>query len=525
MQPPQRIVLISTYDQGRQPFGLASPAAWLRTAGFTVTCADLAVGMFPARAVREADAVFFFLPMHAATRMAVAPIARVRELNPDAVLGCYGLYAPLNAEYLRTLGLSVFIGGEFEADLVRWAQGSRAEARPLEKLQFQRPDRAGLPALDRYAKLRVLEANRDRLSDLPMDQKSSTPIPLFANSTKANRDRHCDPLLDQKPSTPIPLFANSSEANRDRLSDLPMDQKLGSAAMSGSVARATSNAREEERIVGYTEASRGCKHLCRHCPIVPVYGGAFRVVQAEVVLADIRQQVTNGGARHITFGDPDFWNGPMHATRIVEAMHAEFPDLTYDATIKIEHLLRHRDLLPRLRDTGCSFVTTAVESLDDTVLEKLDKGHTRADFIEVAREFRRVGLTLSPTFIAFMPWTTVESYRDIMRTLRDLDLVENVAPVQLGLRLLLPAGSRLLELDEVKGYLTGFDQAALTWRWKHPDPSVDDLGRRVFQLVSAEGAQTRRQVFEKVWELLFGEAMPALQSRAAIPYLTEPWYC
>ena len=135
---------------------------------------------------------------------------------------------------------------------------------------------------------------------------------------------------------------------------------------------------------GYTEASRGCKHLCRHCPVVPVYQGSFRVVQPDVVLADIRQQVA-AGAEHITFGDPDFFNGPTHAMRIVDALHREWPAITYDATIKIEHLLKHRDLLPRLRETGCLFVTSAVESVDDAVLAKLDKGHTRADFIDVAR--------------------------------------------------------------------------------------------------------------------------------------------
>ena len=111
------------------------------------------------------------------------------------------------------------------------------------------------------------------------------------------------------------------------------------------------------------------------------------MVQPDVVLADIRQQVA-AGAEHITFGDPDFFNGPTHAMRIVEALHREWPAVTYDATIKIEHLLKHRDLLPRLRETGCLFVTSAVESVDDAVLAKLDKGHTRADFIEVVREFR-----------------------------------------------------------------------------------------------------------------------------------------
>ena len=139
------------------------------------------------------------------------------------------------------------------------------------------------------------------------------------------------------------------------------------------------------RVAGYTEASRGCKHLCRHCPIVPVYSGVFRIVPREIVLEDIRRQV-EAGAEHIAFGDPDFFNGPAHALSIVEALHREFPRVSYDVIIKIEHLLRSpAENLEKLRDTGCLFVTSAVESLDDAVLTRLDKGHTRADFLAVVR--------------------------------------------------------------------------------------------------------------------------------------------
>jgi radical SAM superfamily enzyme YgiQ (UPF0313 family) len=170
------------------------------------------------------------------------------------------------------------------------------------------------------------------------------------------------------------------------------------------------------RSAGYTEASRGCKHLCRHCPIVPVYHGAFRVVQPEVVLADIRQQA-QAGAQHITFGDPDFFNGPAHAIAIVRKLHDEFPQLTYDVTIKVEHLLNHANYLRALRETGCLFITTAVESLDDAVLRRLDKGHTRADFLRVVNLLREERLALQPTFVPFTPWTTPAAYLDLLSTL------------------------------------------------------------------------------------------------------------
>jgi hypothetical protein len=290
----------------------------------------------------------------------------------------------------------------------------------------------------------------------------------------------------------------------------------------------------EQRIAGSTDASRGCKHLCRHCPIVPVYNGAFRVVEREVVLADVRQQAA-AGARHITFGDPDFFNGPGHALSIVETMHREFPELSYDVTIKIEHLRKHDVHLATLRDTGCLFVISAVESVDDFVLEKFDKGHTRADFLAVAARFRELRMTLLPTFVPFTPWTTLEGYNDLLNVVAQQDLCENVAPIQLAIRLLIPAGSRLLELPDVRTLVRPFDSAALIFPWKHDDTRVDALCREISELVQ-RGEKlklSRTDIFAHIRRTARAAAgkseFPCIPDSPAkstpVPFLDEPWYC
>jgi radical SAM superfamily enzyme YgiQ (UPF0313 family) len=436
-----RIVLLSTYELGHQPFGLASPKAWLLRAGHEVTAVDLAKTPLAEDTIRQAGALAFSLPMHTATRLAIPVIERVKRINPAARIACYGLYAPLNAELLRSLGVEAILGGEFEHALVQWASGETLPEISLDKLAFLTPDRSA-PAASSYAQLHTASGSK---------------------------------------------------------------------------------------LVAYTEASRGCKHLCRHCPVVPVYQGQFRVVQRDVVLADIRQQIAQG-ATHVTFGDPDFLNGPTHAMRLVEALHAEFPHVTYDATIKIEHLLKHREMLRTLRDTGCLFVTTAVESLDDAVLAKLEKNHTRQDFFECVSLARNAGLALQPTFLAFTPWTTIESYRDLLRALKDLDLVESVPSVQLALRLLITSNSRLLELDDIRAIAGPFDRKLLVYPWTHPDPQVDALGARVFRLVDKlqKQGQNRTEIFAAIWQEAGDEPLPEnfhLLPRAAIPYLDEPWYC
>jgi hypothetical protein len=263
-----------------------------------------------------------------------------------------------------------------------------------------------------------------------------------------------------------------------------------------------------------------------------VYNGAFRVVQCEVVLSDVSQQVA-AGAQHVTFGDPDFFNGPKHGIEIVEALHREFPDVSYDVTIKVEHLLKHADLLPRLRDTGCAFVVSAAESFDDRALEYLDKGHTRADFVRVVELFREVGLNLSPTFVAFHPWTTLETYRDFLDSLVELELMECVQPIQLAIRLLIPAGSRLLELPGILSVVGEFDREALAYPWGNQDRRVDELQRELETAIqeAMKVGVPRQKVFAEVSRLTdekFGRVASEFgpfPDRATIPYLTEPWYC
>src|SRR5439155_1285170 len=107
---------------GRQPFGLASPAAWLRNRGHQVTSLDLSRQAIDEPVVRGAALIAVYLPMHTATRLAVQLIPILRKVNPSAHLCCYGLYAPMNEEYLRTLSVSTILGGEFEEGLVHLAE-------------------------------------------------------------------------------------------------------------------------------------------------------------------------------------------------------------------------------------------------------------------------------------------------------------------------------------------------------------------------------------------------------------------
>jgi radical SAM superfamily enzyme YgiQ (UPF0313 family) len=410
---------------------------------------DLSQQKLDAATFAHAEFVAIYLGMHTATRIAAAALPKIRALAPRARLAAFGLYAPVNALMLRSLGVEAVFGGESEPDLLDWVQSGVAPAATVvrrDKIEFMLPDRHGLPDLQRYAKL------------------------ILADGT--------------------------------------------------------------EKVTGFAEASRGCKHLCRHCPVVPVYEGKFRVVPVETVIADIAQQVTVG-AQHISFGDPDFLNGPTHALKVAEALHARFPDLTWDATIKVEHLLNHGGLLPRLKQCGLLFVVTAVESVDDAILDKLAKGHTRAEFETALAHSRTLGIALAPTFVPFTPWTTLAGYRDLLATLLKLHLVEAVPPVQLAIRLLVPQGSYLLRLPDFAARVGTFDEAMLSYPWQADDPRVDALQSEIMAWVmdAEKAALPRAEVFAGIWartHAALGESAPPhdpAQFGEPIPHHSEPWYC
>jgi radical SAM superfamily enzyme YgiQ (UPF0313 family) len=288
-------------------------------------------------------------------------------------------------------------------------------------------------------------------------------------------------------------------------------------------------------LAAYTEATRGCLHHCRHCPIPPVYGGRFFAVPREVVLADIRQQI-EAGARHVTFGDPDFLNGPTHALAVARDLHAEWPDVTFDITAKIEHLLRHRARLPELAAAGCLFIVSAAESLSDTVLAHLDKGHTRADILSALAATRAAGITLRPTWVAFTPWTTLDDHCAWLDFLESEALIDHVDAVQYGLRLLVPPGSLLLETAALRPHLGPLEEATLSYRWSHPDPRMDRLQEETAELVARaiEMKADAPAIFDRVRAMAAAAAgapaplpvAPRLpRDRRRPPRLTEAWFC
>ena len=442
------VLLISTYELGRQPLHVASPAAAITAAGHEVRAIDLAVQSWDSGIIAWADAVAISTPMHTATRIAVGAAERIRRQCPDLPIAAYGLYAAMAGDGDSAGAFDRAIVGEYESALVEWLADDSLQSPVsvhLGRGGFRVPDRSVLPPLAAYAQL----------------------------------------------------------------------------AVGG-----------ESRLVGAVEASHGCASMCRHCPIPAVYDGAFRIIDVATVLSDIDSLVA-AGARHITFGDPDFLNGPAHSLRVVRGLHENHPEVTFDCTVKVEHILRHRDLWPEFASAGCLFVVSAFESTSDEILGLLSKGHTVDDMASAVAVLREAGIDVRPSWLPFTPWATRLDIDAMFRFIAVHDLFESTDPVQMGIRLLIPHGSLVLDIPGIDRYLGSYDPIALSYEWSANDPAMDHLAAHLTEIAkegSVSGTKTSTTLMNQWLTVVEGTELEApayaIDHGATFgrPQLTESWF-
>lgn len=468
-----RLLLLSTYELGHQPLGIAGPAALLAAAGHEVRGRDLAVESLGSGDLDWADALVCSVPMHTALRLALSALEAIRARRPELAVALHGLYAVAGAPALRPGDLAV--AGEGDGALLDWVAelghrrgeprtGRRGPAGPTVRVEL---GRAGPSVRGEGARVK-----------LP-DRNAVPPLEHYARLVSAGSDR----------------------------------------------------------LVGAVETTRGCSHRCRHCPVPTVYDGRTRAVAFEDVLADI-DQVVAAGAGHVHFADPDFLNRPAHAVRVVRALHERHPAVSFDATIKVSHVLANRDVIAELGRSGCVFVVSAFESTSEVVLDRLDKGHRADEAGEAIAVLRAAGIEPRPSFLPFTPWTTLVDLVELLDFVAAFDLVESVDPVQYGIRLLLPPGSLLVERPDpvLAAALGPYDPEALGWPWSAADPLLDSLQRAVSSRTeqAASCAEAVSTTYAAVRELVFAAfettdpGPPPVASHAigtVRPHLSEAWFC
>ena len=282
-------------------------------------------------------------------------------------------------------------------------------------------------------------------------------------------------------------------------------------------------------IAGSVETTYGCKHECTHCPVPIEFKGMFKTFGTEKIITDVTNQVEDG-AKHISFNDPDFFNGPKHALKILQLLNEKHPSITYDSTIKVEHILKYPDYFQELKNLNMLFVISAFETTNDHVLNILQKNHSSNDLNKAVELSLENNIDIRPTWMPFSPWTEQNDLISIIKLIENYKLRETVDPIQLTIKLLIPKNSLILKRPEMEENLLNYDPASFSYAWKYKFPNIDNIQNELFTYVlqhESENEYTQYLGLVDILESHTGETLlnPEKYNQRIVPKLSETWFC
>ncbi|MDA9593325.1 hypothetical protein N9R67_00530 [Candidatus Actinomarina sp.] len=282
-------------------------------------------------------------------------------------------------------------------------------------------------------------------------------------------------------------------------------------------------------IAGSVETTYGCKHECTHCPVPIEFKGMFKTFGTEKIITDVTNQVEEG-AKHISFNDPDFFNGPKHALKILQLLNEKHPSITYDSTIKVEHILKYPDYFQELKNLNMLFVISAFETTNDHVLNILQKNHSSNDLNKAVELSLENNIDIRPTWMPFSPWTEQNDLISIIKLIENYKLRETVDPIQLTIKLLVPKNSLILKRPEMKEYLLDYDPASFSYAWKYKFPNIDNIQNELFTYVLQHESENDYTQYLGLVDILESHTNETLlnsekYSQRIVPKLSETWFC
>jgi|TARA_B110000263_G_scaffold249792_1_gene268566 radical SAM superfamily enzyme YgiQ (UPF0313 family) len=364
--------------------------------------------------------------------------------------------------------------------------------------------------------LHLQDALDERIIDSAISGEFESSLKVLVEELLTNQkedDRSINSWISPKISFERQIFLTPSREN------LPPLEQYAKMSINNS-----------EKLTGYIETSHGCAHSCPHCPVTAVYQGKFRIVDKKSILKDV-DNLIKIGAEHFTFGDPDFFNAPKHSLDIASSIKKKYPHITFDATIKVEHILEHKDLIKKLKDMGFLFIISAFESTNNHVLNKLEKGHLFNDMQLAIDICKSSNLIIKPTWIPFTPWMQFSDYPVLINFIIKNDLMNLISPVQYGIRLLIPKLSTLVSQLNEDGISITYSKEKLTYEWDHLDPNVDILFEEITNLINKDinTEELSTNFFDDIYNLVQSKT-----NNSMLPYQiinhetvgsTEDWYC
>lgn len=166
----------------------------------------------------------------------------------------------------------------------------------------------------------------------------------------------------------------------------------------------------------YVFATRGCPYGCFFCGSRNVWTRRVRFRSPESMTAEINSLRKQVGLRRVFFSDDTFGINSAYIKALCEALIRDCPGIRWGCETHAKVVTEENVAL--MKAAGCDLIKMGVESGNNEILKKIQKGITIEDAYAAAEIIHRHGIPLHLFFQAGYPWETEETLRDTVTAMK-----------------------------------------------------------------------------------------------------------
>ncbi len=168
--------------------------------------------------------------------------------------------------------------------------------------------------------------------------------------------------------------------------------------------------------------SRGCPFTCNYCAKDATWGSKFRTRSPNNVLDEMEHLIREYGIEHFAFQDDNLTADMKRAAKIFDGITERNFNITWEAHNGLGVNYLNRELLEKMKASGCTSFTIAVESANDAILASANKPNFIKKAPSIVAIAKELGIEVRGFFMIGFPGETLEEVWNTVKYARSLQL-------------------------------------------------------------------------------------------------------
>ncbi len=170
-------------------------------------------------------------------------------------------------------------------------------------------------------------------------------------------------------------------------------------------------------------AGRGCRYNCAFCKPGEdiLFGKGVRRRSVSHVIAELKQLRDTYHFNTLMIHDDCLTEDRAWVQEFCDAYEAEGFTQPFWCQARVDHVVKHEDMIKRMAEVGLEGLFLGLESGSDRVLRFIRKGTTVARNLEAAHICRKYGILIWANYMLGLPTETEDEIRETIAMLKEID--------------------------------------------------------------------------------------------------------